>query len=161
MFVPVTSRVCGSRSETCCVEACQDIVWSGLSLLQDTGLKKLVESLNGTVLKSKEDSTMRKYLYAIDCTRRWDGTKSEITEFPIVDFQFALYLQHIDQEMSSKSAVEEAINSASWLQKVAGLPCVSQSPLVKMTLAGLMYQLVKTITKKRAGHPRNTEEDGQ
>ena len=122
--------------------------WASLGMLQDPELKELAQSLIGTVLKSRADSTTKKYLYAIDRWRRWAKSNEEIFEFPIVDYQFALYLQHVGLSTGSKSAVEEAVNAASWLQQVAGQPGISQSPLIKMTLAGLKRQLANPKTKK-------------
>lgn len=69
-------------------------------------------------------------------------------EFPIIDCQFALYLQHIAVSVGSKAAVEEAINAVSWMQQLAGHVRVSQSPIVKATVAGLQRQLAKPRTKK-------------
>ena len=121
--------------------------WSQLGSLHDPELKDLAESLLGTVLKSRAVSTTKKYLYAIDRWRQWARAKTEISEFPIIDIQFALYLQHIAQG-GSKSAVEEAVNAISWLQQLAGEPCVSQSPIVKSVLAGLKHQLAVPKSKK-------------
>ena len=117
-------------------------------MLQDPELKGLANSLLGTVLKSKADSTTKKYLYAIERWRQWAMSKAEITEFPVVDYQFALYLQHIAETLSSKSAVEEAVNAIYWLHQLAGQEPISQSPIVKTTLAGLQRQLAKPKKRK-------------
>ena len=45
------------------------------------------------------------------------------------------------------------MNAVSWLQQVAGQPCVSQSPLVRMTLAGLKRQLANPKCKKEPVTP--------
>ena len=81
-YIPVTFQDLQSTS-----------VRASLGALQDPELKDLAESLNGTVLKSKAKSTTKKYLYAIEHWRKWAKSKDEINEFPIVDFQFAQYLQ--------------------------------------------------------------------
>lgn len=121
--------------------------WSQLGSLQDPELKELAESLLGRVLRSKAGSTTKKYLYAINRWRIWARSKDEISEFPIVDCQFALYLQHVSSR-GSKAAVEEAVNAISWLQQLAGQSCVSQSSIVKATLAGLKRQLANPKSRK-------------
>lgn len=122
--------------------------WFQLSTLQDAELKDLARSLIGTVLESRAASTTKKYYYAINRWRQWAASKEEISEFPIIDCQFALYLQHMALSVGSKAAIEEAVNAISWMQQVAGHPRVSQSPIVKATVAGLQRQLAKPKTKK-------------
>lgn len=123
-------------------------VWSRFCTIQDPSLKELADSLIETVLKSRAGSTTNKYLYAIERWRQWAATKREIKEFPVLDYQFALYLQHIATTVGSKSAVEEAVNAVSWMQQLAGQEGVSQSPIIKATLAGLQRQLAKPKKKK-------------
>lgn len=77
-----------------------------------------------------------------------NGRHRRIVQFPVKDYQFALYLQHIADTVGSRSAVEEAVNAVSWLQQLAGLASVGESPLVKATLAGLQRQLAKPTVKK-------------
>ena len=49
---------------------------------------------------------------------------------------FALYLQHLGETTSSKSAVEEALNAISWAHQLAGQPPISTSAFVRATVAG-------------------------
>ena len=46
---------------------------------------------------------------------------SEVKLFPLEEAHFALYLQHVADTTNSRSAVEEAVNSISWAQQLAGL----------------------------------------
>ena len=117
-------------------------------MLEDPELKGLAGSLMGTVLKSRAASTTKKYLYAIERWRKWAAAKQEISEFPIIDWQFCLYLQHIADSVGSKSAVEEAVNAISWLQQLAGGKSLTISPVVKATVAGLQRQLAKPKARK-------------
>ena len=66
----------------------------------------------------------------------------------MIDYQFALYLQHLADTVASQSAVEEAVNAISWLQQLAGQKAVSQSQIIKATVAGLQRQLAKPKKKK-------------
>ena len=122
--------------------------WGNLATLQDPELKGLADSLLGTVLKSRAPSTTNKYAYATERWRQWASQKEEIVEFPVKDYQFALYLQHIAVTVGSRTAVEEAVNAVSWLQQLSGQTSVAESPLIKATLAGLQRQLAKQTTKK-------------
>ena len=85
--------------------------WSQIGSVQDQTLKRLAESLISTVLQSKAESTTKKYLYAINRWRKWARENEEISEFPVLDHQFALYLQHVGQDVGSSSAVDEAVNA--------------------------------------------------
>ena len=48
----------------------------------------------------------------------------------------ALYLQHIGNQLGSKSAAEEAINAWSWVHGLAGIDSLAANPLVQATLQG-------------------------
>ena len=56
---------------------------------------------------------------------------------PCAKVHLALYLQHLAETVTSKSAVEEAVNAIGWTHQLAGLPPVAGSPFVKATLGGL------------------------
>ena len=64
-------------------------------------------------------------------------TDEETVYLPVKDYQFTLYLQHIVTMVGSRTAVEEAVNSVSWLQQLPGQTSVSGSPIEKTALAGL------------------------
>ena len=59
-----------------------------------------------------------------------------------------IYLQHIGSESGSRSAVEEAVNAASWAHQIAGLDGIGQSPVIKTVMAGLQRSLAKPKVKK-------------
>ena len=61
---------------------------------------------------------------------------------------FALYLQHLGDTSGSKSAVEEAVNSVSWVHQLAGYPAMSESPFVRIVLDGLQRKLAKPKVRK-------------
>ena len=91
-------------------------MWSQFESLQAPDLKMLALD---KVLSLRASSTSRKYLYAVS---RWPN-QSRRTEFPVRDYQFALYLQHLAATTGSISAVEEAFNViAYWLHRVTCQP---------------------------------------
>ena len=118
-------------------------VWCELAKLQDPELRRLAESLPETVMHSRADSTTRKYIYAFQRWRAWAEERCEVAIFPIQEVHFALYLQHLGEVSASKSAVEEAVNAISWVQQIAGLPSIAESPFVRATLSGLQRKLAK------------------
>ena len=67
---------------------------------------------------------------------------------PVKDMKFALYLQHLVETTGSRSAVEVAVNAASWAHQLTGLKPVSSFPFVRAVLAGLQRQLAKPKEKE-------------
>ena len=122
-------------------------VWPLYEKLQDPQLVKLKEALVQTVMKSRADSTIKKYLYAFQRWREWVKEKPEITAFPVQWHQFALYLQYLANEVKSKAAVEEVLNAASWAMQSA-LEGSHSAPIIQATVAGLQRLLAKLTTKK-------------
>ena len=123
-------------------------IWQTVRELQDPELKRLATCLPQTVLASRADSTVTKYLHAFRRWKEWADTQSEISVFPIEVVHFALYLQHLSQSTKSKSAVEEAVNAAGWVNRLSGEPPIGASPFIQATLAGLQRQLAKPRVRK-------------
>ena len=96
---------------------------------------------------SRADSSTTKYMYAFQRWKRWAEPRLEVSEFPMQEVHFALYLQHVC-ETTGKAAIEGAINAIGWLQKLSGLPPVASSPFVRATLEGLQRKLAKPKVRK-------------
>ena len=98
-----------------------------------------------TALNSKAPATSRKYLYAIERWRRWADGKDEISSFPVMDWQLALYLRHIANTIESISAVEEAVNAISWLHEVSCIPPISETKEGPVTVE-MLIRMVDAAT---------------
>lgn len=122
-------------------------VWATLKELDNPELIKLAQKLPATVLRSRAQSSTKKYIGGF---RRWKSWAQEhkLAVFPVEGTNLALYLQHLGDHVESKSAVEEAVNSLAWVHSMAGLPSPSHQPLVQVTLEGLKRTLARPITKK-------------
>ena len=123
-------------------------MWRELAELQDPELKRLAKCLPDTVMHSRADSTTGKYMYAFQRWKAWAAERREVTVFPVQEVYFALYLQHLGEVSSSKSAVGEAVNAVSWVLQISGLPPISESPFVRATLSGLQRKLSKPKVRK-------------
>lgn len=132
---------------------CSDI-WSGLGEFKDPRLARLAERVKTTVMKSRADSTVRKYVGAFRRWCKWASDKEEITAFPVKAQQFVLYLEDIGSRSDSSAAVEEAVNSISWVQQIAGCEAISESQMVKVVVAGLKRILAKPKVKKEPITPQ-------
>lgn len=95
--------------------------WSLLRELDDPDLRRLADALPETVLKSRADSTVKKYLGAFKRWRQW-ALEHQLQEFPVAAYHVVLYLQHIAQTSGSKAAMEEVTYSLAWAHGVAGTP---------------------------------------
>ena len=121
--------------------------WKLFGELQNPTLRELTGKLPTTIMHSRAESTVQKYLRAY---RRWKvwATTYKLEPIPVKSYQFVLYLQYLGEETHSKSAVEEACNAVAWVHTTAGLTPVTAHPFVKATLEGLQRTLAKPIVKK-------------
>ena len=100
-----------------------------------------------TILHSRADSTVTKYLRGFRRWKTWANAK-KLEPIPAKPHHFALYLQHLGEETESKAAVKEACNAVSWMHASAGLSSLLADPFVKATLEGLQRSLAKPVVKK-------------
>ena len=121
--------------------------WRLLDELDDPELQALACKLPATILRSRADSTVIKYLRAFRRWKTWASSKG-LEPVPAKPHLFALYLQHLGEETKSKATVEEACNAVSWVHASAGLSSPSVDPFVKATLEGLQRSLAKPVVKK-------------
>ena len=121
--------------------------WRLLDELDDPELRTLASKLPATILCSRANSTVTKYLRAFKRWKTWASSKG-LESVPAKPHLFALYLQHLSEETNSKASVEEACNAVSWVHTSAGLSSPSIDPFVKATLEGLQRLLAKPTAKK-------------
>lgn len=119
-----------------CLEVLITELWQDIRAVQDPELICLADALPQTVLKSRADSTTRKYLGAYKRWAKWAESKEELSVFPVKTAHFALYLQHVGEANKLKAAVEEAVNAISWLQRLGGQQEVSCNSLIKSVVEG-------------------------
>lgn len=124
-----------------------EVFTQGSWSVQDPELQELASRLPQTMLRSRADSTVKKYLSAFRRWKTW-ALQHGITVMPAKDHHVALYLQHLADGLGSKSAVEEACNSLAWVHSTAGLMSPTSSPFVKAILEGLQRSLAKPASKK-------------
>ena len=75
--------------------------WTLLNELEDPDLRSLASRLPSTILHSRADSTVRKYLGAFKRWKSW-ATQYKLATIPAKPHQFVLYLQHLSEETKSK-----------------------------------------------------------
>ena len=121
--------------------------WPLLEEIQDPELKGLADKLPETVLKSRADSTTKKYLGAFRRWKQW-ALKHGAKSFPVDGKYLALYLQYIGETSGSKSAVEEAVHAIAWIHSAAGVNSPTSSPFITIILEGLHRSLARPVTKK-------------
>lgn len=122
-------------------------MWSMLKDLEEPDLKELAAKLPDTILHSRADSTVQKYLGTFKRWKAW-ATQHGMKAMPAKEVHVALYLQHLGDSSQSKAAVEGACNALAWIHSTAGLPSPTLSPFVKATLEGMQRILAKPTVKK-------------
>ena len=123
-------------------------VWPLLTEFDDPELTRLASQLPATLLKSRADSSVKKYLGAYRRWRAW-AMVHELPTFPAKEHHVALYLQSIGQRLESKSAAEEAVNALTWVHSLAGLDSPTDRPFVQATLQGLRRMWCKPVQKRK------------
>ena len=88
--------------------------WPLLSNLEDPELQRLAQALPATVLKSRADSTTKKYLGAYQRWKTWADARQGVPSFPVQELHLVLYMQHLSESTESKASVEEAVHALSW-----------------------------------------------
>ena len=121
--------------------------WTLLNELEDPELKGLASRLPSTILHSRADTTVKKYLGAFKRWKTWAALYN-FDAIPAKPHQFVLYLQHLSEVVQSKAAVEEACNATSWMHACAGLVSPMADSFVRTTLEGLQRSLAKPAVKK-------------
>ena len=123
-------------------------IWPLLKEFDDPELTRLASELPTTLLKSRADSTVRKYLGAYRHWKTWAMTH-KLPSFPAKEHHVVLYLQNIGQRLESRSAAEEAVNALSWVHSLAGLDSPTNQPIVQATLQGLHRMWCKPVRKRK------------
>lgn len=123
-------------------------IWNEFKGLQNPELKSLAERIPDTVLASRANSTTKKYRNAVERWKKW-ASQRDLDYLPIAVSKFALYLQWVGETSQSRAAVEEAVNAASWLQRIRGEDVlVSRNPLICSIVEGFQRQLARPKVKK-------------
>ena len=123
-------------------------IWPLLKEFDDPELSQLASLLPATVLKSRADSSVRKYAGSYRRWRSW-AMAHELPPFPAKEHHVALYLQSIGQRLESKSAAEEAVNALAWVHSLAGLDSPTDKPFVQATLQGIRRIWCKPVHKRK------------
>jgi len=101
-----------------------------LKEFDDPELIRLAERLPSTLLRSRADSSAKKYTGLFRWWKTW-AAERDLQPFPAQPHHVALYLQSIGDYLESVSAVEAAINAISWVHGLAGLPSPTSNPIVQ------------------------------
>ena len=116
--------------------------------VEDPELIDLASQLPATILKSRADSSIKKYVGAFQRWCRWALSHS-LTVFPAKEQHIALYLQSIANRLESKSAAEEAVNAIDWAHSLAGLESPANSFFLQTVLQGIRRSCCKPVLKKK------------
>ena len=110
-------------------------------------LLPLVSCVQETVLASKAEGTIRTYLAGFKRWKLWASSNC-LRHMPANSFHVAAYLQCLIFEANSPSPVLNAVYSIDWAQRLAGLPKVSDHPIVSSMVSASQRILGKPKAKK-------------
>ena len=128
-------------------------MWCEFSASFPTHLQPLISRVQKTVLASIAEGTIRTHLAGFKRWKLWASYYC-LCHIPANSFHVAAYLQCLISEANSPSPVLNAVYSIDWAQRLAGLPKVSDHPIVSS-----MDSASQTIPegKERAHYQRNVE----
>ena len=118
----------------------QSEMWCKFSASIPDHLQHVGLCVRDTVLASKVDVTIRTYLLGFQHWKLW-AVSNGVCHLPASPFQVAVYLQCLMEGASSPSPILNAMYSIDWAQHLAGLPKVSDHPLVS-SLSSLVQRIL-------------------
>ena len=118
--------------------------------LNSDHLQPLDTLVKETVFASKADGSVRSYLPSFKLWKRW-ASYNYLCHMPAKSFQVTVYLlQCLILEANSPPPILNAVYSIDWAQQLAGLPKVSDYPVVFSLVAASQRILGKTQIEERA-----------
>ena len=130
------------------VEVLKDALQPNFQQVEDGRLRALVQDLPAVLLKSKADSTARKYEKGFNPWRKWASQFKEIVIFPASSVHVSLFFLSLIQESASCSTIDEVHYGLKWVHDLAGLPDPCNSSLV-LTLIESAKRLLSIPVKKK------------
>ena len=104
------------------VEVLKDALQPNFQQVEDGRLRALVQDLPAVLLKSKADSTARKYEKGFNTWRKWASQFKETVIFPASSVYVSLFFLSLIQESASCSTIDEVHYGLKWVHDLAGLP---------------------------------------
>ncbi|CAH3150642.1 unnamed protein product, partial [Porites evermanni] len=121
--------------------------------VEDGRLRALVQDLPAVLLKSKADSTARKYEKGFNTWRKWASQFKEIVIFPASSVHVSLFFLSLIQESASCSTIDEVHYGLKWVHDLAGLPDPCNSSLVLPLIESAKRLLSIPVKKKEPVTP--------
>ena len=121
--------------------------------VEDRRLRAPVQDLPAVLLKSKADSTARKYEKGFDTWRKWASQFKEIVIFPTSIVHVSLFFLSLIQESASCSTIDEVHYGLKWVHDLAALPDPCNSSLVLPLIESAKRLLSIPVEKKEPVTP--------
>ena len=118
------------------------------SLMGRQNLQDLADELPDFLLKSKAQSTKKKYESSFKSWSKWCLTSAFIKPIPATEYFVALYLLHLSKTANTISTVNDAMYAISWAHQLAGFPDPTKSFLVKTVRESADRTIVHIVNKK-------------
>ena len=83
--------------------------------MEDPHLRPIAKALFHTVLSSKAPTSIKKYLYAFNCWKKWSDDFASIPAFPVQLSHLTLYFQYLAGTTQSCASVREAVDAITWI----------------------------------------------
>ena len=112
-------------------------------------LQPLVSCVQETVFASKAEGTICTYLASFKHWKLWASSNC-LCHMPANSFHVTAKLQSLISEENSPSPVLNAVYSINWAQRLAGLPKVSDHPIVSSMVSASQRIMGKPKTKKES-----------
>ena len=114
----------------------------------DSSLQELSTLLPEFCLRSRADSTTRKYRYAFDNFCKW-CFQHNVKPLPASDYHVSLYMVHLSKTYNSTSKIDEAFYAINWSHKLAGLPNPCTSDLCNIVKDGTHRTIGHSLVNKK------------
>ena len=113
-------------------------------------LKDLAATLLSLVLHGKAPATIKRYSGTFGRWKKWAASRQEIPTLPAKPSHAALYISYLAQSARTAAPLEEAVNTLSWVHRMATVEDVIGHPIVVQVLAGAKRQTLLRKSQKQS-----------
>ena len=106
-------------------------IWADFNDIENPHLKELSKRIPSLMVQSRQEGTVKNYLFGFNRWKKWASKYPEIDSFPAKPKYVAIFLSDILFVSKSHAPVSNAFYSLSWAHKMAGVTDPTDNEVVK------------------------------
>ena len=106
-------------------------IWEDFKDVQNPHLKELSRKIPGLMLQSRQEGTVKNYVYGFNRWKKWAAQFPEVDSLPAKPKYLAMFMTEILYSSKSHAPVSNIFYSLSWAHKMAGIADPTEHEVVK------------------------------